>query len=477
MKGNWFLVVAVILFTCLVAYRAVVIPMTHDEASTWLNLRYYNLWSCISNYYCWQSANNHWLNSLLMQWSASLLGDSAFGLRLPNVLAGSLYFIAAALIAFRYIHVPWLQITGFLLLCAHVYLLDFFSLCRGYGLVSCGMLWGAYAIMRYSELFEFRWVVTCVLILFLSVLSNFTAILPFLAMGVVWFGLLVITKQYILLLRHGVVWLFAAGLLTMLLAYPFRIFRAEGELEWGSKSMWELSLDLASNLLYGFQYGLDHPTTLLVFTFIVLFFFVNLFVLRTKSKNTKTPVLLSLGFLAINFLVIFLYHEFSNSSMPLGRKSAYLIPVVFLPFALVLGFTKQRITGIILGVCVSGLLIFHTFQSPAWKAVREWYYDAYYPELFSAILPDQDSNDSIRMSTSWIFYPSLDFYRQAGNVPLSGLAYQRPLKIDSTMTYYFVESVDSTGMHSHGFTIEKSIGPFFLFKKAPDKNIPADATK
>ena len=274
-----------------------------------------------------------------------------------QVLAGSLYFLAAALMAYRYIHTSWLQITGFLLLCTHVYLLDFFSLCRGYGMVSCGMIWGAYTIMRYSELLRFRWVLACVLILFLSVVSNFTAVLPFLSMGLVWFGVVVIQKRYALLVKHGFVWLLSSGLLSMLLTYPFRIFRSEGELEWGSKNLWVLSTDLAGNLFYGVQYGLDNAASLLVFTFVLLLCLAALFVLMSHSLNSKRPMFLSLGLLVINFAVIYVYQKLTGSSMPLGRKSVYLIPIIFSPLALVLGFVKPKIGGFLVGVLVSVLLL------------------------------------------------------------------------------------------------------------------------
>jgi hypothetical protein len=42
------------------------------------------------------------------------------------------------------------------------------------------------------------------------------------------------------------------------------------------------------------------------------------------------------------------------------------------------------------------------------------------------------------------------------------------------MQYYFVEPVDSAGMHAKGFVLEKTIGPFFLFKKLADPIMPAD---
>lgn len=467
MKGNWVLIVLVGLFTSLVTYRAVVIPMTHDEASTWLNFRHYNLWSCISNYYCWQSANNHWLNSLLMQWSATIFGDHPFALRLPNVLAGVLYFLAAGLIVSRYLHAVWLQLSGFLLLSANIYLLDFFSLCRGYGLVSCGMIWGVYAIMRYSELFQFRWLMVCVSVLFLAVLSNFTAILPFLSMGLLWFVLLVFQQRYSLLLKHGSVWLLSTVLLVMLLAYPFSIFRSEGELAWGSNNLWGLSNDLAGNLLYGFQNGFDNGSSLLVYTMVLVLCVVGMFVLFAKKLDARTPLLLSFGVLLINLGILVIYQEYAGSSLPIGRKSVYLIPVIFTPLSLGLGLVKQKTWGLFLGLGIGGLLLFHSFRPSSWGAVREWYYDAYYPELFSSLLPDQQTDDSIRLGSSWIFFPSLSFYANTGHVPLSGLAYQRPLMVDSTMQYYFVEPVDSVGMYHHGFALEKTIGPFYLFKKQP----------
>jgi len=474
MKRKWFLFVAVILLSGFVAYRAIVIPITHDEASTWLNFRHYNLWSCLSNYYCWQSANNHWLNSLLMQWSASIFGDTLLGLRLPNVLAGALYFISATLISTRYIKNIWLQIAGFFLLCAHLYLLDFFSLFRGYGLVMCGMLWGIYSLLRYGEHYHLRWLVACVCIMFLSVLSNFTAILPFLSMGLLWFGWVVVSHRFSLILKHGFVWLVFSGLLYLLLSYPFRIFRNEGELVWGSKNLWALSIDLAKNLLYGFPYGSDHISTVLVLFLLFIFFLSGLFVLLHRKFNSISPVILALCFLMINLGVIFLYQKGTGSSMPIGRKSTYLIPVIFTPLALCLGLIRQNTVCITLGLFVSGILLFHSFRPHAWASSREWYYDAYYPELFSSILHDQQPDDSIRLGSSWIFYPSLAFYQQARNIPLSGLAYQRPLIIDSTRDYFFVESADSIGMHAHGFALAKNIGPFFLFRKISEPIIAVE---
>src|SRR5687768_15481954 len=130
MNRKWILILACSLFSMLVMYRAFAIPFTHDEATTWNYLRYTDVVGCFFNPVCWGSANHHWLNTVLLQLSATIGGDSPGVLRMPNVLAGWLYFLVAALISYRYLKNTWAQLLGFLLMTAHVYLLDFFSLAR-----------------------------------------------------------------------------------------------------------------------------------------------------------------------------------------------------------------------------------------------------------------------------------------------------------------------------------------------------------
>lgn len=473
MKTKWLLSICVLLFTCLVAYRAVVIPVTHDEASTWLNYRHYNLWSCLTEYWCWHTANNHWLNTLLMQWSGDFFGEKAWALRLPNVLAGGLYFMAAALISIRYVHSPFLRLSGFLLLCAHVYLLDFFSLFRGYGLMASGILWGIYCFLRYSEQYDFRWLFFSVLAMVLAVFSNFTALLPFVSIGVVWFILLVSSRRYALLIRHGVVWVVCVILFAWLLSYPIRMLNGSGEFEWGSDGLLAMLADLMSNLLYGIQYfGLLTPVYLL-YGAVALFVVLGVLAVLIKQGQTKNQWWLSVALLLANIGLVVVHQLVTGSQAPVGRKSIYLIPFLFTPLVLGLNLITRKTFVVLFGVVICGVLLYHTFRPHSWASCREWYYDAYYPELFSAILPAGSSGDSIRLGSSWIFNPSLSFYQKTQSLPISGLVYQKPLVIDSSMQYYFVESPDTMGMYTHGFLAEKNIGPFFLFRKASFTGSPA----
>lgn len=463
-RDRWLLVGCIFILTLLVAYRAAVIPMTHDEASTWLSFRHYNIWGWFSDYYCWQSANNHWLNTLLLQWSAGIFGESAFALRIPNMLAGALYFLAAALISWRYIKTPMLQLAGFLLLCGHVYLLDFFSLARGYGLMACGILWCIFCLLRYIERYEFRWLLVSMVTMALAVISNFTALLALVSVGFGWAGWMIGQKKFSLLGRHGILWVVGGIILSWLLYYPIRTLRGSGEFDLGGTSLSETIIDLLRNLLYGAQYFGESSHTILFWVLSGSLLLILLITFLSKQINSRPQLVLLLFLLLLNLAGIILYEYVTGSRTPLGRKTIYLIPFIFTPLALGLNLIKMGDLKFVVGIVISGVLIFQTIHPLRLAKTREWYYDVYYPELFSTIFPDDANSDSVRLGSSWIFYPSLTYYQKTKPLPLSGMDYQKTLVIDSSMHYYFVEQTDTVGMRKAGFVLNKLIGPYPLFK-------------
>ena len=110
-------------------YRAATQSITIDEASTWLTFVSQPLAGFLLPY----AANNHVLQSLLSGISVYLFGLSELALRLPSVLAGGLYLVAAwriSVLLFGY--GAWASITA-LLLATHPLLLDHLSAARGYG--------------------------------------------------------------------------------------------------------------------------------------------------------------------------------------------------------------------------------------------------------------------------------------------------------------------------------------------------------
>jgi hypothetical protein len=115
--------------------RAARSSFTCDEAGSYLDFISPNVLALFN----FNSANNHFLNSLLAKISSTLGGTSEFVLRLPNLLAYVAYLFFAFLILNRFVKTKLIVLCGYLLLSLNPYVLDYFSLCRGYGL-SLGFL-------------------------------------------------------------------------------------------------------------------------------------------------------------------------------------------------------------------------------------------------------------------------------------------------------------------------------------------------
>jgi hypothetical protein len=110
-------------------FRAVRVGFTEDEASTLLLYLAHDV-SAVFNF---SAANNHLLNSLLAKIFLVGGGSAELVLRLPNLFGYLFYLLFSFLIVNKFKN-RWMAVGGFLLLNINVYVLDFFSLCRGYGL-------------------------------------------------------------------------------------------------------------------------------------------------------------------------------------------------------------------------------------------------------------------------------------------------------------------------------------------------------
>ena len=117
------------------AVRAARAPLTYDEANTYLSFISSNFLAIFN----FNTANNHFLNSLLAKIASAVAGTSEFVLRLPNLLAYAAYLLFAFLILNRFVKLKIIVLCGYLLLSLNPFVLDYFSLCRGYGL-SLGFL-------------------------------------------------------------------------------------------------------------------------------------------------------------------------------------------------------------------------------------------------------------------------------------------------------------------------------------------------
>jgi len=119
--------------------RASRVAFTIDEATTYLLYLSSDVAAVFNLNW---ATNNHFLNTLLAKLFLTLGGPSELVLRLPSLLGYGLYLLFSFLILDRFIRNKIIVVCGFLLLNLNPYVLDFFSLCRGFGL-SLGLLMAA----------------------------------------------------------------------------------------------------------------------------------------------------------------------------------------------------------------------------------------------------------------------------------------------------------------------------------------------
>lgn len=118
--------------------KALNTPFTVDEASTYLDFVLFNTF--LPGLSKWE-ANNHLINSLLTILSSAAFGDRPFALRLPNVLSFGLLIYQVMIFAKKRLHYTSSAVAISLLLFYSTLVLDFFSLCRGYGISLAFLMW------------------------------------------------------------------------------------------------------------------------------------------------------------------------------------------------------------------------------------------------------------------------------------------------------------------------------------------------
>jgi len=137
-------ILALLLFSY-VLLRASWISFTHDEAVTYLYGIRPGLEPLLR--FDFVDANNHLLNTVSSFFSAQIFGPGELALRLPNVVAYGVYLWASAALA-RRLEDSVCGFCAFALLNLQPFLLDFFSLSRGYGLALACMMASLWLFLR-----------------------------------------------------------------------------------------------------------------------------------------------------------------------------------------------------------------------------------------------------------------------------------------------------------------------------------------
>jgi hypothetical protein len=251
-----------VLFFTYTCVRAHLLSITWDEAFSYLNY--------ISRGIFWldrfelMSANNHVLNSLGGIVFTKLFGLSEFSLRMGSLIAHLFFLYYSAKLVLTFDN-KWIALSGFLILNANPYLLDFFSLARGYGL-SLGFMMASIYYLYQLQLNEYKTKHIFFAIVFaeLSVLGNLTMLIYFLALLVIIFLLLVYNhhknnNRIFVSIMKSVNQLILPGSLVLIflyfvIPYSFELKNARALFMGGDNGFWQDSVDsIVPRIMYSFE--------------------------------------------------------------------------------------------------------------------------------------------------------------------------------------------------------------------------------
>ncbi len=390
-------------------YRAYHLSMTHDEAGTTDHLlqSYYQI---LNSREAFHSANNHILNSWLMKWSASLFGVYEWSLRLPNVLAFVLYYVAGMGVIRQLILPQKWRFISFVFFIFNPFVLDFFSLCRGYGLAMAFEMMSLFFTLKYIEGRKSLNLYASVLACGLAVLSNMTWVY-FLLAQMAWIifdeGIAYYKNQKIIWWKSLVSWLIFAGIMGLVYR-PYQWIQARGELKWGANGWFDLQHTFAKDYLYN-----DTFLTAVIFQILCLIIFVLFFhqcyaYIRNKENSIQAEqsFLILILLLGLTTLAI-LNRNLNNTTYASGRRALMYFPLVVLMFILLVNFFPlKRIQTWMIGLFM-GIWIF-SWSGFRLNAVREWRYDSATKNTFDLIR--NNPKEVIKIGVDWHFLPVMKFY-------------------------------------------------------------------
>lgn len=448
-----------------ILYRAFSLDITYDEAwsiDIYIPLQYAELLN-----YDYPNANNHLLNSLLIKYFFSFGNESDFIARLPNVLAGIVYILFAYKIAQDFFSKN--KFFLFVLLLFNPFLLDFFSLARGYGLSFAFLLGSVYFLLKYTQKANIVFACSSLALAGLSVVSSFTLIYFYLAVLflLIWVALF---AKYAW--KKGAILLFGlmgiSGILYHYIHIPFEKLIESDSLWYGG--VYGFYSDTLVSLTTAIMGGHEAGGLVVYMLNGVLLIALTLFILKIIAEKgnrfnwkSQTIILLALFFAPI-FASVF-NHFFFETKFLLDRTALFLYPLAVLLLADLSNHSKSTylshsstfLIGLVsLAIVINFVLCFNL------KSTITWFQDAHTRDVLSHLNKEgKKENRKIALDASWPFRANILYYlnQKRKAYPNVEFVEAEPEYLDSSKADYFMFLGTSLG--SVGYYVENEVVPNF----------------
>lgn len=423
-QQDWLLwIVAGVLLWAYAWLRAKGVSFTHDESLSYTIV--------LGDEARAATPNHHYLNTWLMSFFASITGPGELSLRSGSLLAMALYLAGGIWLVQRGSRFL-IKLAGFALIFLNPFLLDFFSLARGYSWALAGlmgMVISLYGLGQSGPLTDKKAAqyvgtgTTGGIIAILGNLSMLNVLLPYLALlgFILWDrrknGYGKITRYTILTFAGGYVFLFIFALRE-----SFRL-KARGEFYFGGKEGFikDTIGSLADCSLYYTDYGQCVREALIVFL-LVSGIILSAAGIVTYIKTRKT------GFFALCSMLLLLtvgcvmaQHLLLETPLPTDRMAVYFLLLYSVTAYSGLCAWKNatptnsiKIPLLITSILAGTILIFHFIRTANLDHCYMWFYDKHTRSIVQEVArrhTNRQLPDHVSMATHALFEPAANYYR------------------------------------------------------------------
>lgn len=453
-----------VLFAYILA-RAILLPVTHDESNTCITYAALSVHDIVT--YAIPIPNNHILNTLLVKFFISIFGMHPLPVRLPNVIGFALYFTIICLFTRKISNNPFVTFFGIAAMTCNPYLLDFFSLARGYALSISFMMTSLYFAYLFLEKPKNTYLSCSIFFGVLAVYTNFTT-LNFYAALVIVLGLVTLQQKYLLrkekphflnsLVSQWGIIITGTMLLAAVSYLPIsKMVATDQFVFWGSNGFYtDTILSLVKGLQYNVQYFGVKETgfSYLIIGFAAIISIVCIWVLvKIKGKIAQSAqvffFLIFGGTITINILQFHLVHTPYLTS----RTALFFFPLMSINFIFFAEWLRAEWPGsaFFFSLPLSLLTIIHFLRAANFYSCFEWWYDADTYTILQYLEKERiNSHGQISLNTSWIFFPSFDFHVISENKDWIKLApFHKDVQPDSSYQYYYATGDDKPALESN----------------------------
>ena len=398
---------------CYVLIRAFSVGITYDEVWTIKGFVPLNTMNIIN--FSPPDANNHLLNTLLIKLFFQFGNESVVIARLPNVIAFCFYAFYGFKITSKYLS-PFIGICCFLLLLLNPFLLDFFSLARGYGLSLAFVLISLYFTLEFTKKYSVSSIFGSLGFGALAVLSNFSTLNYWLSIALI-INLIALFSRTQFNFKKTALYSLGISIVLLALIYePLRKLKQNGNLYYGGDtSFYHDTLESLAN--YSFyhvesnsfvQGSLNVFLVLLVLSILLSFYF-------KRVIFTPKTILLSITLLSIASIV--LQHVLFDTLYLIDRTALFFVPLFMLVLCFSINEIPRKIGSAITLMIVVGFGLNFMKNANLTKAAT-WYFEAHTAEILTfANTKGKKLNRKIKLDFSWPFGCSIGYYTQTYHYP------------------------------------------------------------